>query len=133
MDDVPTPPPLPPEPQSRGDAWRGRWRAVTRLPVALMLASLLLALGIVQLTFQLGNTVYRSITWKQDTRATQQRVKDLQRDVKILQDAEHWASDPAYLEELARCQGFVGINESVVVSPNAPTSAGENCVMVRLP
>lgn len=112
---------------------QGRWRVLSRLPIIMMLASLLLGLGIVQLTFQIGNSIYRSATWQNETRETKARVAGLQKDVKILQDAESSASDPAYLEQLARCQGFVGRNEAVIVSPNAPTNPGESCAPVRLP
>lgn len=113
--------------------WAGRWRVLSRLPLTLMIASVLLGLGIIQLTFQLGNTIYRSVTWKQETQQTQVRVKGLQRDVNILRDAEKAAQDPAYLEQLARCQGYVGRNESVVVAQGAPTTPSENCQTVRLP
>lgn len=112
---------------------RGRWREWQRLPVTLILASLLLGLGIVQLAFQLGNTAYRSVTWTRETRETRGRVAGLERDVAVLQEAERSASDPAYLRELARCQGFVGSAEKVVVDLGAPTTPGENCELVRLP
>ncbi|MFB9990726.1 cell division protein FtsB [Deinococcus oregonensis] len=110
-----------------------RWRAAQRLPVTLMLASLLAGLGIVQLSFQLGLMAYRSVTWTQETRATQSRVQGLEQDVKVLQDAERSASDPSYLEQLARCQGFVGAAETVVVSSTAPGTPSDNCVARRLP
>ena len=115
----------------------GRWHALNRrwgrLPITLMIASLLLGLGIVQLSFQIGNSIYRSVTWSQDTRATLGRVHGLESDVHILQDAQKMASDPAYLEQLARCQGFVGGKEKVVVASNAPTNPGSSCDVVRLP
>lgn len=115
----------------------GRWQALSRqwsrLPVIMMLASLLLGLSIVQLSFQIGNSVYRSITWQRETRETLKQVRALQRDVKILKDAERMASDPTYLEQLARCQGFVGGHEEVVVATSASSTPGENCSAVRLP
>lgn len=126
-------PDFPPLPFIQRGSWAGRWRRLSRLPVTLMIASLLLGLGIVQLTFQLGNTAYRSLTWRQETRQTKARVAALQQDVNILRDAEKAAQDPAYLEELARCQGYVGHNENVVVATTAPTTPGENCQAVRLP
>ncbi|ANE44692.1 cell division protein FtsB [Deinococcus puniceus] len=98
-----------------------------------MLTSLLAGLGIVQLSFQLGLMTYRSITWTQETRAAQTRVQGLERDVQVLQDAERAANDPVYLEQLARCQGFVGAKETVVVSPTAPSTPSENCNARRLP
>lgn len=115
----------------------GRWetlnRQLSRLPVIMMLASLLLGLGIVQLTFQIGNSIYRSVTWKQETQVTMKRVRELQQDVNILKDAERMALDPGYLEQLARCQGFVRNSERVVIATNAPTNPGDNCSAVRLP
>lgn len=124
-----TEPASPPPPHRRG-SW---WRRAGRLPLAMMLTSLLAALGIVQLTFQLGNTLYRTVTWTQQTRETLAHVQQLERDVRVLQDAQRNASSPAYLRELARCQGFVGAGERNIVSPNAPDSPGENCKEIRLP
>jgi len=62
----------PPPPPSRGLG--ARWRQVQRLPLTLMFASTLTGLGIVQLTFQLGNLAYRTVTWQQETRATAERI-----------------------------------------------------------
>nr|WP_255578986.1 MULTISPECIES: septum formation initiator family protein [unclassified Deinococcus] len=99
-----------------------------------MAASLLAGLGIVQLTFQLGNSVYRTLTWSAETRQTQARVQTLERDVQILQDAVRASQDPEYLRALARCRGFVGKNERVVVASDAPdTPPGENCKALRVP
>lgn len=114
-------------------SWASRWRVLQRLPMSLMLASLLAGLGIVQLTFQLGNMLYRTVTWTQETNATRSRLLELERDVTILKDAERSASDPLYLEQLARCQGFVGAKETVVVATSAPDTFGENCAARRLP
>lgn len=125
----PDPPPSPP----RGLG--ARWRQVQRLPLTLILTSLLAGLGIVQLSFQLGNLAYRTATWTRETRQTQARIRGLERDLRLLRDAEQAAQDPAYLEVLARCQGFVGENEEVVVAPGAPETPGElqNCMTLRLP
>ncbi|GHF50163.1 hypothetical protein HNQ07_002896 [Deinococcus metalli] len=125
MDDAPAPPPARP----RG-SW---WRQATRLPVAMMLTSLLAALGIVQLSFQLGNTAYRTVTWSRETKDTRARIALLERDLQILRDAKTALNDPAYLRAMARCQGFVGLKETVVVSPDAPAVPGENCQMAPLP
>ncbi|BDP40687.1 hypothetical protein DAETH_06560 [Deinococcus aetherius] len=129
---APDPPPSHPD---RG--LLSRWRQVRRLPFTLMLASLLAGLGIVQLTFQIGNLGYRSVTWLRETRATQERVAALERDVRVLQEAVAAADDPTYLEQLARCQGFVGAQEDVIVAVGAPETpgetTGENCVVRRLP
>ncbi|PNY81153.1 cell division protein FtsB [Deinococcus koreensis] len=125
MDDAP--PSVPPRPRG---SW---WRRAARLPLALMLTSLLAALGIVQLSFQLANTGYRTLSWTQQHRQTEARIAALESDIRILQDARAAANDPQYLRQLARCQGFVGADEKVVVSPSAPDVPGENCQMVRLP
>ncbi len=124
-------------PLGRRGTLLGRWeplsRSLGRLPITMMMTSLLLALGIVQLTFQIGNSIYRTVVWTEDTRATQGRIAGLQHDVQVLQDAEKMATDPAYLEQLARCQGFVGGKETVVVATNAPANPGSSCDAVRLP
>lgn len=109
------------------------WRRVARLPVAMMLTSLLAALGIVQLSFQLGNTVFRTITWTRETQEARARIAVLENDLRVLKDARAALNSPAYLKDLARCQGFVGVNETVVVSPDAPAVPGENCQVVPLP
>lgn len=124
-------PPPPPPPHRAG--WSGLSRRLTRLPLTMMLASLLVGLGIVQLSFQLINTAYRSVTWSQQTQEVRARIGQLERDVQVLQDAETYTRSPGYLRELARCQGFVGQDERVIVSPQAPESPGENCRALRLP
>lgn len=106
---------------------------LARLPLTMMLTSLLAGLGIVQLSFQLGNTVYRTVTGTRQTAEARANIQNLERDVQVLQDAESNANTPGYLRELARCQGFVGTDERIVVSPLAPASPGENCKVLRLP
>lgn len=126
MDDAPAP--------GTAHRPRGSWlRRAGRLPVAMMLTSLLAALGIVQLTFQLGHLTYRSLTWSAETRETQARIAGLRSDIQTLKDAQAAALDPNYLRQLARCEGFVGEKEKVIVSPDAPELSGENCQPVRLP
>lgn len=126
-----TPPDPPPTPPPRGPG--ARWRQVQRLPLTLMLTSLLAGLGIVQLSFQLGHLAYRTASWARETWGTQARIHGLERDLRLLRDAERAAQDPAYLEVLARCQGFVGEKEEVVVAQGAPETPGEICVTLRLP
>ena len=110
-----------------------RWEEVRRLPLTMMIASLLFALGIVQMTFLLAQSSYRYITWTQQTREVQTQEAKLKRDVQILQDAVAQSGDPEYLDALARCLGYVGKDETVVVAKSAsPTSAG-NCAPLRLP
>ncbi|WP_233218668.1 cell division protein FtsB [Deinococcus arcticus] len=122
----------PPPPRPARRAW---WRRVQRLPLSMMVASVLAALGIVQLSFQLGHMLYRSATWSAETRQALVRVAALEEDARVLQDAIRAANDPAYLEQLARCRGYVGKTEKVVVSSDAPPPRlpGENCKALRVP
>lgn len=125
---APDPPPSGPAP-----GLRARWRQVRRLPFTLMITSLLAGLGIVQLSFQLGNLAYRTVIWTGETRAAEARIGALERDVRVLREAAAAAQDPAYLEQLARCQGFVGTEEEIIVAVGAPETPGENCAVRRLP
>ncbi len=123
-------PPPPPAPE-RG--LRLVWRQAQRLPVTMMLASLLAGLGIVQLSFQLAQSAYRAVTWTQETRATQARVQGLERDVRILKEAQANARTPEYLREQARCLGMVGETETVIVAEGAPETVDALCDVKRLP
>ncbi|WP_229783976.1 cell division protein FtsB [Deinococcus sedimenti] len=122
---------LPPPPPPRRD-W---WRRLQRLPLSMMLASALLALGIVQLTFQVGHSLYRTTTWTRDTEAAQARIRDLERDIEELQDAVAAAQTPEHLRELARCEGFVGVTEKKIVARSASPQDGptEICKILRVP
>ncbi|MEF2278866.1 cell division protein FtsB [Deinococcus sp. YIM 134068] len=126
-----TAPDPPPPNATRG--LRAQWRQVRRLPFTLMITCLLAGLGIVQLTFQLGNLAYRTVTWTGETRDSEARIRALERDVRVLREAAAAAQDPSYLEQLARCQGFVGVEEEVIVAVGAPETPGENCAVRRLP
>ena len=122
-----------------------RWEEVRRLPLTMMIASLLAALGIVQMSFLLGQSVYRTLTWTQQTGQALGQQAQLQQDVQVLQEAVAKASDPEYMNALARCIGYVGKNEQVVVAQSAQDpgvaqdqstqdlSPGGNCDPVRLP
>ncbi|AWN22371.1 cell division protein FtsB [Deinococcus irradiatisoli] len=112
------------------------WEEVRRLPLTMMIASLLAALGIVQMSFLLGQGVYRYVTWTQQTGVALAQEAQLKQDVEILQVAKAKASDPEYMNALARCIGYVGKNERVVVAQSAqdnPGANGGNCDPVRLP
>lgn len=133
MDEGP-PPPSPAPRQARwADRWRLAWRQAQRLPLTMMIASLLTGLGIVQLSFQVVNSAYRSVTWSRETRDTRHRVQTLQRDVQVLKAVQANSSSPEYLQEQARCNGYVGVNERVVVARGAPQMTGEPCKTIRLP
>lgn len=125
-------PPSPPGPDWRSSL-RWRWRRLLRLPLSLMIATLLLSLGSVQAVYQMGNIAYRSWLWKGETAEVQTRVDRLESDVRVLKAAERAGNDPAYLETLARCQGFVRRGEKVIVATSAPAAPSEICAPVRLP
>lgn len=111
-----------------------RWEEVRRLPLTMMIASLLAALGIVQMSFLLGQSVYRSLTWTQQIAQALDQQAQLRQDVQILQEAKAKASDPEYMNALARCIGYVGKDERVVVAQGAQDlPSGGNCAPVRLP
>lgn len=122
-----------PEKRSWRETLRLRWRLVQRLPLTMMLTCLLLLLGSVQLTFQIGNNIYRSWTWQRETVVVKQRVAALQRQLHALKAAEQAATDPEYLRTLARCQGFVRAGETLVVATNAPDMPSEICDLQPLP
>lgn len=109
------------------------WRALQRWPVLLMSASFLLALGIVQLTFHFANIIYRSTTWSQQIVLSKERIAELEKNIRVLKDATENVSDPAYMEQLARCEGFVKENEQIIVSEDAPTVSGGTCVTRQVP
>ena len=111
-----------------------RWEEVRRLPLTMMIASLLAALGIVQMSFLVGQSVYRCLNWTQQTGQALEQQAQLQQDVQVLEGAKARASDPEYMNALARCIGYVGKNEEVVVAQGAQVSpTGGNCDPVRLP
>ena len=109
------------------------WEEVRRLPLTMMIASVLAALGIVQMSFLLGQSVYRYVTWTQQSTQVQAQKTQLEHDIQILQDAKAKASDPGYLSALARCLGYVGSSEQVVLATSAQESPSGNCNPVRLP
>lgn len=114
---------------------RTEWR---QLPLTLMIACLLCGLGSVQLTFQLANSLYRTQSRLNETRAVQRDVAALKRDLRVLSEVQAHASDPEALRQMARCLGFVGVGETVVLvrQPNEPGQAGvqePNCQAIRLP
>lgn len=113
-------------------------RPLERFPLTMILASVLLACGIVQLSFQIGNMVYRTTTWIEETRQTELRVNQLKQDIDMLKAAKRAANDPVYLEQLARCQGYVRAQgEMILFVPEeneiASKTAGYNCQSLRLP
>ena len=118
-------------------AWPGSlptWAEVQRLPLSLMIACLLAALGTVQMTFLIGNGLYRNYIWQQETRSVQLDTLALNTDLRVLNEARAHADDPQELQAQARCLGFVGKSETVIVDQNAQGgTGGNNCDAVRMP
>ncbi|MGY2896100.1 cell division protein FtsB [Deinococcus sp. UYEF24] len=109
------------------------WAEVQRLPVSMMIACLLAGLGAVQLTFLIGNGLYRSYVWQTQTRTVKQEIASLNTDLRVLREAQAHADDPQELQAQARCLGFVGKGETVIVAQDAPDGASNNCDAVRMP
>lgn len=99
----------------------------------MMIACLLAGLGTVQLTFLIGNGLYRNYVWQKETVAVKGEIAALQGDVRVLSEVQAHADDPDELRAQARCLGFVGKTEVVVVAQNAPEGASNNCDAVRTP
>lgn len=104
-----------------------------KLPLLMVIASVLAGLGVVQMTFLIGQAAYRAVTWSNESRDLRREIEGLQQDVRTLQDMQARTSDPTYLRELARCQGFVGASETVVVDEAAKVPQQGNCEPVQAP
>jgi hypothetical protein len=109
------------------------WAALQRLPLSMMIACLLAGLGTVQLTFLIGNGLYRNYMWQKETAAVKQEIVGLKGDLRVLNEVQAHADDPDELRAQARCLGFVGRTETVVVAQDAPEGASNNCDAVRMP
>ncbi len=104
-----------------------------RLPLSMLIASVLAGLGIVQTSFLLVQEVYRAAQWSRETVQARREVAQLQQDIAVLKSVQAHADDPAYLTELARCQGFVGGRDQVIVDQKARPSEAGNCDITPLP
>lgn len=98
-----------------------------------MTLCVLCGLGIVQTAVHFGTGVQRSVTWQQEAQATEAENDRLRGDIQILNDAKEQLNSPEYLEQLARCWGYVGRDEKVLVVQNTPVIVGSNCDEYRLP
>ncbi|MFC6591570.1 septum formation initiator family protein [Deinococcus lacus] len=116
-------------------AWlRRAWRELARLPVALMTACVLLALGTGQTVLHLGQSVYRTATWSRETAEVEGSNAALRHDIQVLLDAKAALDTPEYLSQLARCQGYIGPGEKVYVAANEVGHlAGANCDVRPVP
>mgnify|MGYP001759710112 CR=1 FL=1 len=120
------PPPSPPAPLPL-------WRRLARLPLIPMALCLLCGAGILQNIYHMGMNVYRSVTWSGELQQVKAENAHLRQDIRILNDAKVQLNNPAYMEELARCWGYVSQNERVLVVQDAPAVIGSNCDEYRLP
>ncbi len=108
-------------------------RFMKRPPILMIIASVLAGLGIVQMTFLVGQSLYRTVSWSAQSRALHAENDQLRRDIGVLEMVRAHLNDPDYLRELARCQGFVGEGEQVVLAENARMPENGNCDKVELP
>lgn len=88
-----------------------------RIPATLMIA--VAALGLLQITALILLTLYRHFDWSYQAELKRGVVQQLQLEVKELRERVRLSSDPAYLEGLARKQGFIQDGERVIV-PKQP-------------
>ena len=109
------------------------WRRFQRLPLLMILTSFLAALGMIQTSFQIGHMIYRSVIWNAENAVAQKNIRELERDIANLKAAQTSLNDSVYMSELARCQGFVGADEAVIIDPQAPKTQGDNCAAIRFP
>lgn len=104
---------------------------VKRPPVIMILLSILAGAGIVQMTVLIGISIYRTVEFHQQINELQARVVLLGQDVRDLQDMRQKSYNPEFLEQLARCQGFVGEKEEILVDQHALQEVNE--AACRLP
>jgi cell division protein FtsB len=81
-----------------------------------VLLTLLLAGGLVQLTYWTGTTLYRHFEASQAANLERQNIQAIKDEIAVLKErAEQARTDKTYLERLARKQGFVRRSETVIV------------------
>jgi cell division protein FtsB len=81
-----------------------------------LLLTILLGLGLLQLTIWTGLTLYRHMDAAQAASLEQLKINELKLEVKVLKErATQARQDKLYLERLARKQGFVKSGETVIV------------------
>jgi cell division protein FtsB len=73
------------------------------------------ALGLLQITALILLTLYRHFDWSAQAAQERAVVQQLRLEVKELRERVKLSDDPAYLEGLARQQGFIKDGERVVV------------------
>lgn len=96
------------------------WRAGVQRSWPMMLLSGLLMAGIIQMTFFIGQILWRSADWALQTRASQTRAALIEEEINVIKDGLKAQQDPRYLESRARCLGFVKEGEKVVIALPSP-------------
>ncbi len=81
------------------------------------LLGILLALGIAQMTLLIGSAAYQTFRWESQIRVAEGQVHALKRQVAVLSKGVTAMQNSAYLRELARCFGFVGAADRILVDP----------------
>ena len=77
--------------------------------------SLAAALGLMQMTLFIGYSLHRSFEQRGQIALERVQVAALEQKVAQLKELKGKAQDPLFLEELARCQGFVKGGERVLI------------------
>ena len=96
--------------------WPGRlptWAEVQRLPLSLMIACLLAALGTVQMTFLIGNGLYRNYIWQQEVRSVKLLIQLVQ------------CVRPTLLPATSNVRGVLFKQLRISIGKNAKTVASE--------
>lgn len=96
-----------------------------RPPILMVLLSVLAGLGIIQMTVLIGYSIYRTVEFNQQIQELEARVALLKQDVGDLKNMRQKSFDPEFLRQLARCQGFVGEQEEVLVDNKAMQDVNE--------
>ncbi len=98
-----------------------KFQLPSRETVLYGILTLVIALGLLQISALLGLTLFRQLEMNANIRSEQTRVIKLQEDVKNqktrFQEAK---TDPVYLEFAARNLGFIKKGERVIVPTNKP-------------
>lgn len=128
-------PPPPPPPSGPRQRWARLQAEVGRATgtVLLVVFCVLMALGIVQLSVLGIGSVYQVRQWQAERQDLRERVNLLQADLSLLREVQTRLGSPETLTELARCQGFVGGQEGIHVSPDPVPAGLGNCDAPRLP
>ncbi|WP_051964596.1 septum formation initiator family protein [Deinococcus misasensis] len=96
-----------------------------RPPILMVILSVLAGLGIIQMTVLIGYSIYRTVEFHQQINELEGRVSLLKQDVADLKNMRQKSYDPEFLRQLARCQGFVGEKEEILVDKNARQDVNE--------